>query len=86
MSEFISKEPPQKFKMTTTKHMANKINVSLFNKFGARGEMPVLCSICGNVTTIDSSFSNKGRNLLCSDCLYKNFGNWKEAFDNYISK
>lgn len=86
MNEFISKQNPCEVKMTSAKRLANKINSALYKEYGAMSCMPVICSMCANITIIDDSFSNQGRNLLCSKCVYSKFETWQKAFDDYISK
>ena len=83
----MSKKPIERNKMISVKSMANKINLALFNEFGASiGELPVLCSCCGCVTTIDDSHSDKGKNLICNKCSYAHFETWNDVYNNYIFK
>lgn len=57
----------------------NESNIKEWNKFSIDG--CYTCVLCLKRVYADSSYSNKGHNLICLDCFKKNFKSRKSYFN-----
>lgn len=53
-----------------------KHNKDTFQANGMRhgSELMYRCTVCGNLTNLDGSFSQQGHHLICTGCVKKNGG------------
>lgn len=61
---------------------ANKENIKTFEIYGVfikYDKNIYTCVLCGRKTSIDASSSENGHKLICSECVYKYFGNYSKA-------
>lgn len=56
-----------KFKLDIDKH-----NINLFHNGYNNPDKKFICKQCGTKVTLGSSYSNKGKDLLCIGCINKN--------------
>lgn len=58
-------------------------NVSKYRKYGLNGSniRRYTCVVCNENTSIDESFSNQGRNLICTRCANSKFKSAYDLFD-----
>lgn len=70
-------------KMMPNKKELDTINEAVFDKYGTDDPDVErhICVICGHFTSIGWSYSAEGRNLICSNCFHKHFGDFKSMFD-----
>lgn len=60
-----------------------KENISKYRKYGLNGSniMRYTCVVCNKNTSIDGSFSNQGRNLICTRCANSKLKSTYDLFD-----
>ena len=64
----------------------NKENMQLFEQ-GLEWDTEILtCSLCGRKVSLDYSISDRGKNLICCDCVYEKFGGYSQAFSEYVQR
>lgn len=50
----------------------NEDNLKLFNNGYDNSHKIFRCTQCGEQVSVDESYSNKGKDLICCNCVYKN--------------
>lgn len=76
-SEYVEK--PVKGKIMKVHDDYEKIEKHNMDTFQANGmrhrsELMYRCTVCGNLTNLDGSFSQQGHHLICTGCVNKNGG------------
>nr|DAF89280.1 MAG TPA: zinc-ribbon domain protein [Siphoviridae sp. ct6GI21] len=62
----------------------NKENIKMFRQYGINwsDQLRHTCVLCGKKVNIESSVSNQGNKLVCTQCVYKYFeGDYSAVFE-----
>lgn len=64
-------------------HITDKMNIKIYEKYGARESRTIRhkCVLCDSPTSIDGSFSDKGRRLICKYCAADKFGSMWDVLE-----
>ena len=63
--------------------ITNKTNLKIFSRYGLKEphRMRHKCVLCGESTSVDSSFSDQGSRMICKDCACSKFDSIMEILE-----